>query len=121
MIGITPRGKAVRRTFDAGEHGEVEITFDYSPGDRGCHTMSNGDPGWPASGPDCDPQSPAILHKPDGTKEEINLDVVPELTGKTWDQLCESAIEETENDMDRAEYEADSRWDEGDDNGRYEP
>ena len=46
----------IKKVLDLGQLGEVEclIEYDFSPGDPGCHTMRNGDPGWPPTGADID-------------------------------------------------------------------
>ena len=43
----------IRRDLEIeGKEVECLIEYDYTPGDPGCHTMRNGDPGWPPTGPE---------------------------------------------------------------------
>ena len=62
----------------------VDITFDYTPGDPGCHTMSNGDPG--------EPGDPAYL-----TINNVMLkgiDIAPALREDVLDKLEATALKE---------------------------
>ena len=64
----------------------VEVFFEYTPEDPGCHTMRNGDPGWPGS----DSELEILDVKVRGRS------VLKFLTEKELDILAEECLEEFE-------------------------
>lgn len=58
---------------------EVEIEYDYTPGDPGCRTLRNGDPGWPPSPPEIEITN-VWLHRKGSTKPEDKVDILPGLS-----------------------------------------
>lgn len=101
---------------------ETEVMFDVvvevTPGDPGCHTMKNGDPGWPASGPECEILSIGLSDI--GRKAAIDLDPIlwPMLgfrrdeCAKIEEKALEMASRKAEDDAaDRADHEYDLRKD----------
>lgn len=85
----------MRMTLDLGSIGEVEVEvdYDYTKGDKGCHTMRNGDPGWPATGPEISVWRVTTVH---------GLDITKLFRGEYPDTMLE-AIEEHESDDSRCE------------------
>jgi len=85
-------------TRENGEEWELEIDFDYSPGEKGVHTLSNGDPGWPEVPSDVDINSICL----DG------VDVQDLLTDKDIEDIIQQCFDSVEGDNDPG-FEPDER------------
>lgn len=71
---------------------DVEVEFNYYPGDPGLYSYSNGDPGYPPTGPEVE-----IISISDGTAEYIDI-----IDAKQLDRIQEEIInqEPAEPDFD---------------------
>lgn len=106
---------------DDGSYTEVmyDVVVEVTKGDPGCHTMKNGDPGWPASGPES--EIIAIQLQPlKNCIDGIDLDpVLWPMLGFTLkerhrieDEALEKASRQAEDDeAARADHEYDLRKD----------
>lgn len=76
---------------------DVRVVVNYIPGDPGCHTMRNGDPGWPPTDPEIEV---VAVRKPDGA-----LVIEGDYSVDEWDALHQRLLEEC-IERDREDDEA---------------
>jgi hypothetical protein len=72
----------------------VEVEADYMPGDPGCRTLSNGDPGWPPEAAEVEVTSVKVK-----TPNEVaTIDILSALTPEQIEYLEEQAVESLDED-----------------------
>jgi hypothetical protein len=81
------------------------VSYDHTPGDPGCHTMRNGDPGWPSSPAECD--LTAVV-------DEAGNDILTSITKEQRDALEQDAFDhvaamEESYRKQQAEYQQEAR------------
>lgn len=72
-----------------------KITCAISPGDPGCHTMANGDPGWPSTGPEVEILKIEHLGKTIPTTEWDELGINRDMEG-----IMDAALEAAPGPVD---------------------
>ncbi len=87
-----------------GTESEFEADIAYSPGDPGCRTMRNGDPGWPPDPPNV--EFLAVFEMRDGKR--VREIPVESLTENEIDNLSDRAQEEVESASEAREEDS---WD----------
>ena len=90
-------------TFDypLGERAKLVVEFDYDRGDRGCHTMSNGDPGWPEEPASVEITDVQVWVKTDGKWATTGVSLPEEVCDTRWAE--EQAWKHVESTFERAE------------------
>jgi hypothetical protein len=92
----------------------LEISFDYSPGSPGVHTLSNGDPGFPDDPEEFDITEVSFV-KSNGSKIEIpsefldDMELLPRI-----ENLCRNHLEKL-----ASEFEGEAPDDQPDDSGPF--
>jgi len=83
-----------------------QVSGDVTPGDPGCHTMRNGDPGWPPSGPEAEVTEihyqGAKLADDDWKNHRIGEKQVEEMVDALFEQANDNARAAEDDDHDRA-------------------
>lgn len=90
--------------IDFGDAGEVEceVEYDYTKGDPGCHTMRNGDPGWPPTPAEVIINRITTVHGIDVTKMMLGKE---RFVDWVTDEIVEYEVEKAMPDPDLARDE----------------